>query len=64
VRYLPTTGRYYNCPKRDCCSCCSARSYIRELSALSSKKKKEGSKLAYNIATQYTKAQTLELMPI
>ena len=30
VRYLPPTGRYFY-PKRDCCSCCSARSYIREL---------------------------------
>ena len=38
VRYLPPTGRYFY-PKRDCCSCCSARSYIRELSALSKKKK-------------------------
>jgi hypothetical protein len=36
VRYLPTTGRYFGYPKRDCCSCCSA---LRELSALSKKKK-------------------------
>ena len=35
VRYLPTTGRYLY-PKRDCCSCCSARELC---SALSKKKK-------------------------
>ena len=42
VRYLPTTGRYFY-PKRDCGSCCSARSYILTR-ALGPKQEEEGSK--------------------
>ena len=37
---------------------------VQHTRALGPKQEEEGSKLAYNIATQYTKAQTLELMPI